>query len=88
MILRGLPDEAVSAAPTKPRSEGKRAEEAVKWFQKALWIVEKLDDADTPGVKDLKVVLDVSSRVNVPDFCCTIQRAVLRGLGERPINPF
>ncbi|KZS90228.1 SPO22-domain-containing protein [Sistotremastrum niveocremeum HHB9708] len=54
LILRGVPDEAVSAAPAKPRSEGKRAEAAVKWFQKALWVVEKLDDADTPGVKDLK----------------------------------
>ncbi|KZT35440.1 hypothetical protein SISSUDRAFT_990583, partial [Sistotremastrum suecicum HHB10207 ss-3] len=61
LILRGVPDEAVSAAPAKPRSEGKRAEAAVKWFQKALWVVEKLDDADTPGVKDLKVEpLDVA----------------------------
>lgn len=35
--------------------DAKRAQDAVKWIQKAFALVEKVEDAATPGVSELKV---------------------------------
>jgi hypothetical protein len=35
-------------------AKGKRAQSAVKWIQKALALVEKVPDGETPGICELK----------------------------------
>lgn len=63
-----------------------RAEEAVKWLQKAFSLAEHLDDTLTPGAVDLKVGF-LFSADNVTDHGpLRSQRSILRNLGStRPI---
>ncbi len=45
----------VSADGLVPQADAKRAQDAVKWIQRAFTLIEKMEDADTAGVVDLKV---------------------------------
>jgi hypothetical protein len=59
-----------------------RAEEAVKWLQKAFSLAEHLDDTLTVGAVDLKVVFLFSAN-NVTDCRRLLfQRSILRNLGS------
>lgn len=45
----------VSADGLVPPADAKRAQDAVKWIQRAFSLIEKMEDTDTAGVVDLKV---------------------------------
>ena len=62
---------------------GKGAQDAIKWIQKALALVEKTIDGETPGVCELKARCQKRDRVGKArvDYNVMKQRAILRNLG-------
>ena len=51
----------VSADGLVPPADAKRAQDAVKWIQRAFTLIEKMEDADGAGVVDLKVCASCKS---------------------------
>lgn len=48
-ILRANPGEPNGAG------DGVKIQDAVRWMQKAYYMIEQLDDSETPGMTELKV---------------------------------
>jgi len=45
----------VSADGSTAPADAKRAQDAVQWIQKAFGLVDKMEETETPGLKELKV---------------------------------